>query len=232
MNDVDQVKRRARKLRSLLSDCACDIGHSQCLEILAQLEDYRDWNTFAAAMRSNATRLSIPEGWTIGGDAAPFYDVGVVEDRRGKHARYAEISDRSDPTYNGAGFVTLMQSIDAAHYAGHRVRLGAALRAIGCTGAVTLWMRVDDVTGGNMLAFDNMENREANGPLTGTTDWVDRDIVLDVPAGAELLNFGFYLRGLGSAQAAEFSLDTVSDQYHTTDVKPKRPTQPLNLSLR
>lgn len=63
------------------------------------------------------------------------------------------------------------------------------LRGKVCTqdvrGHAALWMRVDDARG-NVLAFDNMFTRG----LSGTTDWTDCTIELDVPQAAHAIYFG------------------------------------------
>jgi hypothetical protein len=43
-------------------------------------------------------------------------------------------------------------------------------------------------------AFDNMSTR----PILGTRDWTRFEVVLDIPASAIGLAFGFFLAGLGS----------------------------------
>jgi hypothetical protein len=49
-------------------------------------------------------------------------------------------------------------------------------------------MRIDRGPG-QILRFDNMEDREANGALKGDTDWTPRTIVLEVPDDAASINF-------------------------------------------
>lgn len=60
-----------------------------------------------------------------------------------------------------------MQSVVAKPFRERRVSLAADLRTEAVVGAATLWLRIE---GGRkqILAFDNMEERAVDGPLTGT----------------------------------------------------------------
>ena len=71
-------------------------------------------------------------------------------------------------------FGSLGQLVAADDYRGKRVRLTGWLKTENADSAV-LWMRVD----GNRqtLGFDNILNRA----VTGTTDWKQFEVVLDVP---------------------------------------------------
>ncbi len=85
------------------------------------------------------------------------------------------------------------------------------------------------------IAFDNLEDKgigAPNGPISGTTDWAQRTIVLDIPLDATSISIGFYVRGRGIGYAAGFAMKSV-----TTDIPLSAPTnsghsQPLNLSLK
>ncbi len=84
----------------------------------------------------------------------------------------------ADSAVSPAGFGTLMQSVVADPFRGQRLRLTARLKAKDVEGAGTIWMRIDRAPG-DMLRFDNMEQRPRNGVLKGTTDWTEREVVLD-----------------------------------------------------
>jgi hypothetical protein len=114
-----------------------------------------------------------------------------------------------------ATFATLMQSVIAGDFRGRRLRLRAELKADDVRGAETIWMRVDD-SAKRMLAFDNMEQRAIDGALHGSSDWTQREVVLEVPAAAESIHFGFYLRGSGRAWARNFDLSSVAADVAVT----------------
>jgi erythromycin esterase len=77
---------------------------------------------------------------------------------------------------------------------GGRLRLTGFIKTEAIsTGWAGLWMRVDGP--GGVLSFDNMQQRG----ITGTTDWTQYEILLDVPEEAININFGALLTGNGTA---------------------------------
>jgi hypothetical protein len=97
-----------------------------------------------------------------------------------------------------------MQRIPAWHLAGARLRVSVLLRADGVEDSGALWVRVDG--GGRSLFFDNMQGRA----LRGTTGWLLCRTELDVPAGAEWLNYGLLLSGNGALRASGLQIDVLS----------------------
>lgn len=218
------AKAMAKSLRQSLSEHNVDITHALSLECVARQLGWRDWNTLAARLEHAPPRR--PKGWTISGSHPQDYDMGLDEAEGCALIRYrhAVLLDRD------SGFGTLMQSVRAEAYLGQRLRLSAQLRSRDVSGAATLWLRVD-AGKGRTVAFDNMETREKRGPLIGTMAWQDRSIVLDVPAEATSVNFGFYLRGSGSVWARNVRLDAVDASVPvTTDVDPSL-SAPTNLDF-
>ncbi|MCE4226956.1 hypothetical protein HCU64_24760 [Methylobacterium sp. C25] len=128
------------------------------------------------------------------------------------------------------GFGALMQSFLAADYLEKRLKLTAQLKSQDASGIASLWMRID-AERGHTLGFDNMEGRTIDGPLQGTVGWRDRYIVMDVPASAQSIHFGFFLRGGGSVWARHFRFADVDDTIQTTDSGMPRRTVPINLDF-
>lgn len=94
-----------------------------------------------------------------------------------------------------SGFGTAMQTVAADDYKGKLVRLRASVKAETSLGWVGLWMRVDDAHG-NVLSFDNMQNR----PLKDTNGSFEPvEIELDVPSNAAQIAFGILIDGKGYA---------------------------------
>ena len=124
------------------------------------------------------------------------------------------------------GFGTVMQTIAATNHRGSRVRLTGWMRSVDVTGWAGLWMRVDG-SPRTTLAFDNMQTRA----VRGTTDWQQYEVVLDVADEASAIAFGFLLVGEGEVWVDDFSLETVSDAYATTDLEIGPPRQPRNLGF-
>ena len=55
-NDIptpEEFKSKAKTIRKFLNEkCKVDVSHSQALELAAQLSEFKDWNTAAAAAKS------------------------------------------------------------------------------------------------------------------------------------------------------------------------------------
>lgn len=223
MRTFRDAKTMAKALRQGLAERNIELSHSDCLELVAKQFGLPDWNVLAARIGGQPT-LRPPEGWMTTGSNSDRYEMGVDASLpKGT----ALIRSRDDGATDGS-FGTLMQSIAADLFRGQRVRLGAELKAEDVTGAATLWLRADAAYG-KTLAFDNMEKRPTNGALTGTVDWTRREVVLDVPAEAESLHFGFYLRGSGAIRARSFDFQQVDDSVSTTPAQP--PSRPINLDF-
>ena len=123
----------------------------------------------------------------------------------------------------------MMQSFTAGRYRGKRVRLTAELRTEEVVGAGTIWMRIDGVK--RAIRFDNMETRTADGVLRDTTDWTRREVVLDVPADAESIHFGFYLRGAWKHVGAALRDHRGRRQVPVTSTEPALADGPTNLDF-
>jgi hypothetical protein len=111
------------------------------------------------------------------------------------------------------GFGVLGQSVDAASYRGHRLRLRAALRAENAR--AQLWLRVDRV-GERMGFFDNMMER----PVTAA-DWQTVEIVGDIDDDATSLNFGLLMIGSGKTAIDAVTIDDLGKLAMVTE--PARP---------
>lgn len=169
-----------------------------------------------------ATAATPPAGWSIAGSAPTAYDMGTTAAEGTKKGWNAYIRAKPDAT----GFGTMMQTVDASDYRGKRVRLAGNLRADGAE-KTEMWMRVDG-TGNKPVAFDNMDDR----PLRGTTGWTHCEIVLDVPADAKAIAFGFLLDGKGAVKADAFRMEIVGNDVAVTGAAHQpRPRQPVNLSF-
>ncbi|HEY0957560.1 MAG TPA: hypothetical protein VGE36_22605 [Roseateles sp.] len=125
------------------------------------------------------------------------------------------------------GFATLMQQIGSADYAGKRVRLSAQVRGEKLAAWGGLWMRADSGQRPG-TAFDNMNDR----PLRASFGWQQAEVVLDIPADASTLSFGFLLEGGGQLQATKFQLEVVPSNTPTTGKGPIQvlPARATNLT--
>lgn len=152
-----------------------------------------------------------PVGWLLAGSKPASYRTGV--DKTMVHDGQASVYLES-AVPNTGGFGTVMQAIDAANYAGKRVRLRADVRSQDVGKWAGMWMRVDK--GQEMgISFDNMQDRA----IKGTQSWSGHDVVLDVPEDATSLSFGILLTGEGEVWASHFVLEVVGKDTEVTGSK-------------
>jgi len=232
MHSVNEVKLRAAKLRTLLSEYPNPLNHSHSLELVSKWMGYRNWNTYSAHLSANDELLPIPKGWQVTGETVANTQVGISQHLSYQDSKAAVIRSKPDAPDHSGGITTLMQVVDAESFIGANLRLSAMLKAEQCDDLVTLWMRVDGPDGPNrVLSFDNMTERERDGPLTGTTDWLEREIVLEVPDNAVSVSYGFFLRGSGAGYAAQFKVVKVGEDVPVTSFGSGRLLQPTNLNF-
>ncbi|HEU5081552.1 MAG TPA: sigma-70 family RNA polymerase sigma factor [Opitutaceae bacterium] len=169
-----------------------------------------------------------PKGWFQNGSANELYEVGVDENNSwgGMPSAYAKSIGEAGGKFGG-----MMQTISADAYRGQRVQLTGWMKTQDAANGGNLWMRVDGQGHGNMLQFDNMQDRAPKG----TTDWEEYSIVLDVPAEATTVNYGFFVAGKGQVWVNGVTITPVSTQVPSTDVMKKNaaalPTTPVNLGF-
>ena len=128
------------------------------------------------------------------------------------------------------GFGGMMQMCSAENYRNKRLRFSAWLKSEKADdGGAHLWFRIDGQD--RILGFDNMDKR----PVKGTTEWQSFSIVLDVPANATALAYGFFVNGTGRAWVSDMKIEEVGQDVPTTDMSmhapPLLPKSPQNLSL-
>ena len=129
-----------------------------------------------------------PAGWGMTGDNPGGYDVAL--DTAIKHGGNTSATLRAKPAAVADKFGSLVSSIRPDKFRGKRVRFSGYLKTNDVGGHAAMWIRID---GPNidMLDFSNMDER----PIKGTSDWKRYDLVVDVPANAEAIVYGAFLRG-------------------------------------
>ena len=165
----------------------------------------------------------IPKGWFVTGDAPDHYEIGVDPTLTYKNYPCVTIKAKPDPIM----FAGLAQQIKAEAYHGKRLQFSAALRSQDLLNRAALFMRI---RGPNekILAFDNMRNRY----ISGTNDWADYAIVLDVVEEAEDILYGFFAAAEGQAWMADVHLEVVDRSVPTTDLWDEvAPYFPTNLTF-
>jgi hypothetical protein len=150
---------------------------------------------------------ALPDGWIRAGSYPGQYEMGVDKTNRRDGRAVAFVKGTAEQF---DGFGTLMQMASPGEYLGKRVRFSADVKSEDVkSGWAGLWFRVDGSKSGEMLAFDNMQQRA----LKGTTDWKHVEIVLDVAENAAGLAFGLLLAGDG-----EVWMDNLKFEIVKTDV--------------
>ena len=166
-----------------------------------------------------------PAGWLAGNveGASDDYVVGVdrLQVHSGKASAY--IRAKMDAPQ---GFGALSQRFDAGSFKGRRVRLAGYLRVKSVEGWAGLWMRIDGADG-NLQGFDNMEQR----PVKGTSEWVRREVVLNVPPDASAIAIGALLVGPGQVWVTDFTLEVVGSEVPTTVAEEPLSGYPVNLNF-
>ncbi len=184
----------------------------------------------AAAERPGVT-VAAPTGWHKNGAKAESYVVGVDSTQSWGDMPSAYVQSLT-PTVE-SGFGGMMQTISAENYVGKRVRLSGWIKTEDANqGGGSLWLRIDGQERGQMLGFDNMQNRA----VKGTTDWQEASVVLDVPAGASALAYGFFVSGGGKMWVNGQRMEVVGPDVPTTNMLTKKspgtlPGAPRNLGF-
>ena len=159
-----------------------------------------------------AQSRDLPDRWFKGGRPAENYDTGIDTQTRRDGAVSVFVRARSAAP---GGFGTIMRVEHAERFRGKRVRMAGYVKANDVREWAGLWMRVDgaDPTRGG-LTFDNMARR----PIRGTQNWTRHEVVLDVPAEAELIHYGLLLGGEGTVWATDLALEIVGLDVPTTEL--------------
>ncbi len=221
MHSFLDSKTMAKALRTALAERKIDITHSDSLELIARQFGLNDWNTLAAKIESARSGLRLPAGWIAAGTRHELYRLGI-DPNIPATVRIERINDTEADTLSTFG--TLMQSIDAANYAGRSLRLAAELMSRHA-GKGSLWIRVDARGDGPHLQFDNMLQRSVDGPLTGDVQWTERSIAFHVPPNAGTINYGIMLLGAGTLWARGLRLEEIDPSAVTLPRGlPKHPT--------
>jgi hypothetical protein len=155
----------------------------------------------------------MPAGWVLFGatDGQEAYDFfggfdTFVKRSGARSATFFAVSVTKD---DQARFT---QRFMADRYRGQRVKFSGYMKTNKVNGWAGLWMRIDTVAKVGW-AFDDMEDIE----VSGTTDWQQYDIVLDVPEDAAAVYLGAHLYGRGQVWLDDCKFEVVGDEVPATD---------------
>jgi hypothetical protein len=113
------------------------------------------------------------------------------------HIRAKEIPSEQEPAVMGATFT---QAIIADAYRNRNVKISAYVKTRDVEGQVTL---VASVAGVRVPAVADSE------PVTGTSDWVKREVTVPVPSEGGQLSFGVSLEGEGEVWIDDVQIEVI-----------------------
>ena len=159
--------------------------------------------------------FDIPQGWFLTGKHNNQYQMGVDKGsgKDGKDAMTIKSVDNIDDNLIFGALATVSLP---TQYLGKRVRLTGSIKTRDVNHWAGFWFRVDGQKKGDVLAFDNMKDGKTNRSITGTNDWKQCDLVLDVPFNAKEIFFGALLSGTGQIWFENVSLKIVNSLVPTT----------------
>jgi hypothetical protein len=169
----------------------------------------------------------IPKGWYKAGNMPDSYKFGIdnIVFKNGHKSAVIESMDK-----NIDGFATIMQTCNARDFLGMKIKMTGYIKSENVKDWAGMWLRVDSGTEGEVLSFDNMQDR----PIKGNSDWTKYEIVLDVPAGSSTLNFGALISGTGKIWFDNISFQILSTLTKDTPKSLKEmpvPEKPVNLDF-
>jgi WD40 repeat protein/serine/threonine protein kinase len=150
-----------------------------------------------APVRPAAWWQQVAEGWRAA--VREDYEKGL--DTTVRHGGRASAFIKSKMP-GPPGAATILQDFWADDYRGKRLRLSGYVKTKDADQGAWLWMRLDCET---KCVLDNMHDRR----VTGTRDWKNYDIVLDVPEDAVDIYFGIALTGKGQAWFDDLKFEIV-----------------------
>lgn len=144
----------------------------------------------------------IPEAWT-GSSGTQTISLTTVDKRSGSTALL--LTGPASGLIASATTAVLSQSIRADGYRGKRVRFSAWVKPLGVSESQYsgVWMRIDAL--GATVGFDNMYGRG----VSGSGDWRQIAIVLDVPSNAVGIALGMLYNARNSMLVDDLAFEVV-----------------------
>lgn len=143
-----------------------------------------------------------PKKWIVRGEG---YDI-QLDSMIKASGKYSLMMERSEKTEQSFG--TCIGNFPVGKVSGKNIVFKGKIKTEAVAdGYAGLWWRVDGSAG--FLGFDNMGDRG----LTGTQDWTDARIEMEVDAAAVNINFGAILTGTGKAWFDAFEVWIDGEKY-------------------
>ena len=186
---------------------------------------YRKLMRRLSGMEENTMTETFIRGWILSGSNPACYEMKT--DGQVFHTGTKSGLLASKTNVDEGQFGTMMQSFLADNWIGKRMKVTCFVKTEEVA-KCGVWCRVDNASG-DVIQFDNMENR----PIYGTTDWNFYSIVLDVSKDSASIHFGILLSGTGKVWADGFKFEEVDASVPSTNMigQDTLPAEPINLGF-
>jgi hypothetical protein len=128
-----------------------------------------------------------------------------------------------EPAHETSGkYGTWMRQVDATDYRGKRVRITASVRTQGATRRVDFWARAqakDSPGDGSGLGGDWQQ-------LPPDSEWIEKEIVLDVPMKTDRIEYGVGVAGPGKVWLESAKVEAVGSDVPLTGAGAKTASGP------
>ena len=172
----------------------------------------------------------IPTGWQFCAKNKSEFQVAVEQSTRISDQKCISIKTAAKPIDDIGNF---NQRFSASKYIGKRIQLSAWVMCELAEGHVQLWLRVDgDWPFYSRLrgAFDNMWPDRI---ITGTRQWQQHALVVDVPEQSSHIAFGLYHNAKGTVWVDGFKLEVVNKDVPLTGMlQDTENVEPVNLNFQ
>lgn len=150
-----------------------------------------------------------PRFWRVDSDDQSDCEISVDESvtHNGQQSCFLRNGGK-EPT----SCAEMIQTMGAVGYRGKRIRFSAKIKTENLLAEASLFVRILDAIPAIILR-DEMDGRS----ITGTNDWVELDVVIDVPNEARYINFGALLKGNGGIWIADLAISEVSKDVALTE---------------
>ena len=168
-----------------------------------------------------------PRGWHTSGSAEAKYDMGTL--RYGGHdSKSCGTIKSTKGHYFNDDYGLLMQTFPAKKYLGRRLRLTGFMKTKDVKDWSGFMLRADKDGKKDPVAFDNMFDRK----ITGSNNWQEYRVELDIPEDASSISFGALVNGPGQIWFDDISFEVVSGAPVPADTaKPGPAHLPMNLDF-
>lgn len=156
--------------------------------------------------------FDLPKDWKRMGNCTKEYLMEAEKDAGIDVITIRSVEKINDDKIFGA----VAKVIPPTRYLGKRVRMTGYVKTRDVTGWSGFWMRIDGQKAGEILGFDNMKDGKTDRAISGTNDWKQYELVLDVPYKAKDIFYGALLSGTGQIWFKNVTLEVVNSLIPTT----------------